>query len=284
MIYFREYAPHPALQSFVRHYWVIHIQLDPATPPDQLPRKPYPPTTEQCLYFYPFDRPYSVRVGNESPDNAALSNIVGQQLTRYNITLNTNYLMLKVSFRPGALFRLLGVPMHLLADGYADLEAITGKAVKEVNERLPEATTYAAMIRLIDEFLCRKAAQCRQDSLPIDRVAQQLLNPAAYHQLDRLASDACLSIRQFERQFRQRVGVSPKLFSRIARFAQAHKLREANPNRSWLDIAYGCSYYDPNHLVKDFQQFTGTTPTQLFADERACDAFFDQFDRWKLRP
>lgn len=284
MIYFREYAPHPALQSFVLHYWVIHIQLDPTILAEQLPRKPYPPTTEQCLYFYPFDLPLSIRVGKQSPDNAASSNIVGQQLTRYNITLNTNYLMLKVSFRPGALFRLLGVPMHLLADGYADLESITGKAVKEVNERLPEATTYAAMIRLIDEFLLHKAAQCRQDILPIDRVAQKLLNPAAYHQLDQLASDACLSIRQFERQFRQRVGISPKLFSRIARFAQARKLREANPNRSWLDIAYGCSYYDPNHLVKDFQQFTGTTPTQLFADERACDAFFDQFDRWKLRP
>lgn len=284
MIFFREYAPHPALQSFVRHYWLIHIQLDPTTPPEQLPRKPYPPTTEQCIYFYPFDLPHSVRVGNQTADQATQGNIVGQQLTRYNITLNANYLMLKVSFQPGALFRLLGVPMYLLADGYADLEAITGKAVKEVNERLPDATTYAAMIRLVEEFLLRKAAQCRQDILPIDRVAQQLLNPAAYHQLDQLASNACLSIRQFERKFRERVGVSPKLFSRIARFGQAYKLREVNPNCSWLDIAYGCSYYDPNHLVKDFQQFTGTTPTQLFADERACDDFFDQFDRLRLRP
>lgn len=108
-----------------------------------------------------------------------------------------------------------------------------------------------------------------------------MLNPAVYHQLDRLASDACLSLRQFERLFRERVGVSPKLFTRIARFGQAHKLRQADPTRSWLDIAYGCSYCDPNHLVKDFQQFAGTTPTQLFADERACDDSFDTFDRWK---
>ncbi|GAB3642031.1 helix-turn-helix domain-containing protein [Spirosoma arcticum] len=278
MVFFREYAPNPALQTFVRHYWIIHIQLDPKTPREQLPKKPYPPITEQCLYFYPYDLPHSVRAGNQIPDNATSGNIVGQQLTRYNITLNTNYLMLKVSFQPGALFRLLGLPMHLFADSYADLEAITGKAIREVNERLPEATDYAAMVQLVEEFLLRKAAQCRQPILPIDRVAQRMLQPPAYHQLDRLASDACLSVRQFERKFRERLGVSPKLFTRIARFGQAYKLREADPARSWLDIAYGCHYYDPNHLVKDFQQFAGTTPGQLFSDELACQQFFDAYD------
>ncbi len=56
--------------------------------------------------------------------------------------------MLKVSFQPGSLFRLLGVPMNLLTDGHADQEAIMGKAVREIHDRLPEATDYAAMIRL----------------------------------------------------------------------------------------------------------------------------------------
>ena len=182
--------------------------------------------------------------------------------------------MLKVSFQPGSLFRLLGVPMHLLVDGHADMEVIAGKAVKELSERLPEATDYAAMIRLVETFLLSKAAQCRQPVLPIDRVARQMLLPASYHQLDQLASDACLSTRQFERKFRERVGVSPKLFSRVARFRRAYQIRETDPARSWVDIAYDCSYYDPTHLVKDFQQFAGTNPTQLFDEELAHRDFF----------
>ena len=283
MVFFREYAPHPALQDFVRHYYIIHIQLDPKTPRDRLPQKPYPPSTEQCLYFYPFDRPHSVKTGNLSPEDATSGIIVGQPLTRMNITINPNYLMLKVSFQPGALFRLLGVPMHLLTDGHADLEAITGKAVKEVNERLPEATNYAAMIRLVEEFLLRKAAQCRQSVLPIDRVARHMLTSASYHQLDQLAHDACLSTRQFERKFRERLGVSPKLFTRIARFRRAYQLREADPVRSWIDIAYGCHYYDPNHLVKDFQQFAGASPSQLFAEEQVLQQFFEALEARGLR-
>ncbi|MBO0949758.1 helix-turn-helix domain-containing protein [Fibrella forsythiae] len=276
MVFFREYAPHVALQSFVRHYWIIHVQLDPKIPKNQLPVKPYPPTTEQCLYFYPFDLPSSTKTGNATPENAAPGIIVGQPLTRMNITINPNYLMLKVSFQPGGLFRLLGVPMNLLVDGHADLEAVTGKAVQEVYERLPDATNYAAMIRLVEAFLLRQAAQCRQAELPIDLVARQMLQPSVYHQLDQLAHDACLSTRQFERKFRERLGVSPKLFTRIARFRNAYKLRELDPNRSWIDIAYDCHYYDPNHLIKDFQQFAGTNPSQLFNEELAHRHFFSR--------
>ena len=278
MVFFREYSSHPALAAFVRHYWIIHFRFDPNTLPEPLPPKPYPPSTEQCLYFYPFDLPHSVPFGSDKPISAASSNVLGQPLTRCNITINSNYLMLKVSFQPGALFRLLGVPMHLLTDRAADLEAIVGKAVKDVNERLPEASNYAAMIQLVEAFLLKKAATCRHDLLPIDRVATQMLNPLAYHQLDQLAQDACLSVRQFERKFRERVGVSPKLFTRIGRFAQAYKLREADPTRSWGDIAYACGYYDPNHLVKDFQQFGGTSPGQLFGEERGFDQYFLHLD------
>ncbi|WP_020600453.1 helix-turn-helix domain-containing protein [Spirosoma panaciterrae] len=283
MFFFKEYAPHPALHDFIRHYWIIHIQFDSRTLRQSPSPKPYPPTAEQCLYFYPFDLPHSVSVGSQTPLSAASSNIVGQQLTRQNITIKPNYLMLKVSFHPGALFRLLGVPMYLLADGVADLESVTSHTLKEVNERLPEALSYAAMIHLVEDFLLKKAAQCRQDVLPIDRVARQMLRSSAYHQLDRLAHDACLSPRQFERKFRERVGVSPKLFTRIARFGQAYKLRETSPGRSWADIAYACAYYDPNHLVKDFQQFAGATPSQLFADELALQQFFTAYEQAGLR-
>lgn len=277
MVFSRQYAAHPALQSFVRYYHIIHIQLDLKTPREQLPVKPYPPSTEQCLYFYPFDLPHSIKTGNENPERAISGMVVGQALSRMNITINPNYLMLKVSFQPGSLFRLLGVPMNLLVDSHAELEAITGNAVKTVRERLPEATDYAAMIQVVEQFLLRKASQCRQSLLPIDLVAQQMLLPGAYHQLDRLAYDACLSTRQFERKFRERLGVSPKLFTRITRFRYAYKLRENDPNRSWLDIAYACGYYDPNHLIKDFQQFAGTNPGQLFDEELIHQQFFETY-------
>ncbi len=217
------------------------------------------------------------------PEGATSGLVVGQALTRMNITINPNYLMLKVSFQPGSLFRILGVPMNLLTDGHVDLEAIVGSVTKEINQQLPEAAGYSAMIQVVEQFLLRKAGQCRQSLLPIDLVAQQMLLPGAYHQLDRLAHDACLSTRQFERKFRERLGVSPKLFARITRFRHAYKLRENDPIRSWIDIAYACGYFDPNHLIKDFQQFAGTNPSQLFEEEVAHQQFFAAYEE-RTRP
>jgi len=47
--------------------------------------------------------------------------------------------------------------------------------------------------------------------------------------LDWPANQACLSQRQFYRQFMQREGISPKLYARIARFENAMKLKNAQP-------------------------------------------------------
>lgn len=271
------YTPHPALHPFVRHLRIIHVQFDPAANGNKLPVKPYPPSTEQCLYFYPYDRPQSTKAGSDTAERTAMGNVMGQPLTRMNIMIQPNYLMLKVSFQPGGIFRLLGLPMDKIADGHADLRSVAGRAIDDVNEQLLNTAEYDTMIQIVEQFLLRKAARCRQSQLPIDRVAQQMLDPAGYHQLDRLAADACLSTRQFERKFRERVGVSLKLFTRISRFRQAYQLRETDPDRSWLDIAYACSYYDPNHLIKDFQQFAGTSPGQLFAEDQVCQDLFRQY-------
>ena len=275
MFFSKFYVPHPALQPFVRHCRILHVRFDPGA--TALPVKPYPPTTEQCLYFYPYDFPSSTKFDSKQPEQPSFSNIMGQPLTRMNITISPNYLMLKVSFQPGGLFRLLGLPVNEVTDGHADLRAVAGTAIDDVNEQLQNTAGYDRMIQIVKGFVLQKATRCRHQQLPIDRVAQQMLDPAGYHQPGRLAADACLSTRQFERKFRERVGGQPKLFTRIARFRQAYFLCQTDSARSWLDIAYACRYYGPNHLVKDFQQFAGTNPGQLFTDDQVCQDLFRQY-------
>jgi len=78
-----------------------------------------------------------------------------------------------------------------------------------------------------------------------------------------LASRACLSIRQFERVFKQRIGLPPKHFSRLVRFAHAWTIKEQQPDISWTKIAYECGYFDQMHLIRDFQEFAGVNPSSI---------------------
>ncbi|HET9744437.1 MAG TPA: helix-turn-helix domain-containing protein, partial [Chitinophagaceae bacterium] len=86
-----------------------------------------------------------------------------------------------------------------------------------------------------------------------------LANPSRFS-LDWLAKEACLCPRQFNRKFTQRMGVGPKLYSRIVRFYKAYEYKEAHPEDDWLTIALLFGYTDYQHMVKDFTQFARVTP------------------------
>ncbi len=59
------------------------------------------------------------------------------------------------------------------------------------------------------------------------------------------------------------MGVSPKFFARICRFYKAFETKELNPHLNWQKIAWDAAYTDYQHLVKDFKQFSGSTPNTL---------------------
>jgi AraC-like DNA-binding protein len=80
-----------------------------------------------------------------------------------------------------------------------------------------------------------------------------------------MATSCHLTPRQFERRFLDQVGVSPKLYARIVRFNAALDRKLQCPNRSWTEIAHALHYHDQMHMVHDFQDLAGNTPSQLFA-------------------
>jgi transcriptional regulator GlxA family with amidase domain len=64
-------------------------------------------------------------------------------------------------------------------------------------------------------------------------MAPQMLAKAGFGRISAMAERAGLSVRQFRRTFLQKVGVSPKLFARIARFEAAlDRMRRSTPTFS----------------------------------------------------
>lgn len=220
-----------------------------------------PPAPQQCLYFYP--RGGMRTFHHKEGKFIALphSILVGPQVSRLALHFPAEHLMLCAAFWPGGLHRLLGVPVAEMLDYSVESRALLGPAVGEVEARLAEAPDYATMLAVLEAYLLRMLRRLRPHTeRPLDRLGASL---------DQLAAEACLSPRQFERNFVERVGLSPKLFARIARFDQAFGLKERRPGLDWLAVAVQCGYYDYRHLVRDFRAFAGVTPPQLLAAETA---------------
>lgn len=263
MKFFQSYSPTTLQKSIIRTLQILHIQWDD--------NEPMPPpfitclaNTEQNLYFYPRD-PVTVY---ESPDRdgfkAAKANITGPKNRPVGLRFGKDYLMIKVAFNPTGLYRLLKIPMQQTVNkGLNATQFFTGK-IDVVCQTLSELTRYQEMQAVISEFLDELITQGVLDQEPLDEVAIKMLNPMANYTLPEWASMACLSLRQFERNFMTRVGISPKMYLRIVRFENAMKLKNQTPEKSWSEIALDCAYDDSSHLLREFRQFAEFPPGTLF--------------------
>jgi AraC-like DNA-binding protein len=234
---------------------------DLATPAIIRPMAAFP---NQCLYFFPFE-PSQIADKKGGFCSSPREMVIGPYTEGINLRLSpmqTGW-VLKVDFQPGALYRLMGLPMHEIRNQPFDGGEGFGRDIRQVTEQLREAVTFNQMIQLVEGFLLKKAAKARK-ILPIDQVFSKVLSCPQQQTIDQLAACSCLSLRQFERQFLDRLGISPKFFIRQARFTQAYLLKRKQPQLSWTEVAYQCGYFDQMHLIRDFKQFSSYTPTAYF--------------------
>ncbi|WP_051664019.1 helix-turn-helix transcriptional regulator [Dyadobacter crusticola] len=263
MIY-KIYTPSLHVQQYVSHYHLLHFDLKGSAVD---PVKLYYPRPEQCLTFDIIGRVIGENTNTGVTQKRSFSYLSRQQTSAFNLRFESEYMMLKIVFKPGSLYRLLGIPMNELVENYLDAEQVIPADVSAVNEMLLEAADYGGIIQVIERYLTGKIKQVNERLRPRDRIYDLLESARPGHSLEWLADQACLSARQLQRKYIQYVGVSPVVFQRIQRFNYAMNLKEADMANSWLTIALQCGYSDLQHLIKDFKQFSSVTPSALIQEE-----------------
>lgn len=254
------YEPHPILRGFVNNIMIHQVKFDSAQPQFNFS---IPPLPEQSLFFYVRDSLDAENTATNKKETLSSSIIVGPHTNRHIMTPGRNHLMIKVGFQPGGLYRLLGIPMNeLLCKDSFNCTDLLGDEVNDVNDKLKHAVSFTEMKTIIENFLIKRTGKLKQ-ALPIDQVFLLLIKERGLIKIDQLASHACLSTRQFERVFQQRIGLPPKHFARLVRFSQAWIMKEQQPGISWTKIAHECEYFDQMHLIRDFQEFAGVNPSHI---------------------
>jgi len=164
-------------------------------------------------------------------------------------------------FQPAGFHALFSIPMHELTDKNFDAHAVLGPVVSRLEQLLGECRTFEQRLHVANKFLLRRAIEVRCFDGIAGVAARILLGGDS--RIATLADNAGLSIRQLERIFLQQLGVRPKLFARIARFEAALDSKARSAQKSWTDVAHEFGYHDQMHMVHDFEEFTGGTPTNV---------------------
>lgn len=255
----KTYIPHLALQEYVLNIFTVDFTL-PEGINDVI--TPFPPFPFQSLMFYCNDPVSMGRPEKEDFDKQPLILLTGPQVSRVNIKVHTQLRSIRVDFLPGGMYRMLGIPMHELLDDGFDAVDFFGSEMMSISEQLQHLSDLEEGKNIVEKFLLNQTRSLKT-ILPFDSAICVLLEHNGNMTIEKIAALSCLSLKQFERRCKERIGMNPKMYARILKFSKAYRLHEAFPQVSWTEIAYQVGYYDQMHMIRDFKAFAGVNPSVI---------------------
>lgn len=157
--------------------------------------------------------------------------------------------------------------MHELKDTFIEADSVFPNEITTTSEQLKNARSYAELLKIAELFVLNLISKSKRDLRGIDKAASLIQQNRGPVSIDWLAKESCLSPRQFERLFKERMGITASHLQKIVRFENAFINKNVHPEKDWLSIALESGYYDYQHLARDYKEITGLTPTSFYKIE-----------------
>ncbi|THU39437.1 AraC family transcriptional regulator [Niastella caeni] len=251
---YRIFSPPENLRSVVRYFWV----LENNNPGNSTII--FSPLADGCPGIM-IQQPDKGTFHTEDNRQLSSSFLYGQTVQPTKLYLTGQLNTVGVCFHPNALQAVFGIDANELTGTCVDLGLIQHKKERYVSEKLLTAASIEEQINTISTSLFNSLQYMgnRQDTVTQFAMAEILQGkgdisfPALHKKLQ-------LSERTLERRFKQSIGISAKLFSRICRFQEALSQLRKNNYQKLSDIAYENGYADQSHFIRSFKEFTGVSP------------------------
>jgi len=254
---YRHIPPSAAVSRFVEFYWT----LEGTSFTDTIQRIIPDGRAGLILNFAdPFES-YSRGAWRRQPQSFFVGQITGPLLLRPSGPAA----MLGIQFRPHGAAQLLRLPVRELNDVAVPLVDLCPRLFRQLEESRDFENPGEA-IAAVERAFRYLAERCPPSEVPLDYAIGVLDRTRGLMRLRHLAQQIGWSSRQLQRRFKDAVGISAKLFARMQRFQTIlHATDASAPN--WVVAALDSGYYDQSHLIRDFREFAGKTPTALLDEE-----------------
>lgn len=230
-----------------------------------------PPAARQCISFN-FGDAWKVRSGGHPVLAPRTGWASGAMTERGTFDIPRRAETIDVLFHSGVAHNFLRVPADALTDQVVPLDDLWGAGAQQLADQLAECSAVMERVRLIEQELVRRLRALRWMNVelgPLTRLIERERGVVTVEQLTRLSG---WSRQHLARKFRQQVGVSPKQFCRYTRFHALLTQAYLTPRPDWATLAAEFGYYDQAHLIAEFKEFTGLTPSQFFHPPAAAPA------------
>ena len=197
-----------------------------------------------------------------APEKTLFPGVYGQTQTFSKVVSNAEFGIFGFYLYPQALSQLFCLPASELSNQTVDTKTFCGKEGEILEEQIMLASSIYERVNLASDFLEARLKNVRTPYSNMISSITALSNLSPISAIKSMAEDSFLSVRQFERRFKEFTGFRPKLYFRIARFNSL--LNKPFENKSLAQIAYEYGYYDQSHFIHDFKNFSGCNPGAYF--------------------
>lgn len=207
------------------------------------------------------DRPAGeVRFGSFTAGVYARPVIVGSTGSAY---------CLQVNFSPLGALRFFRLPQSEIAGRTLPLDDLLCSGGKLLVSELHDAPDWPRRFGLLDRFIAARFDAARAPHETVRQVWHGLVESRGAVSVGTLAQAAGVGRRHLAKLFRAEIGATPKTMARILRFEHARDMAKNVPRLGWADLAYAAGYADQAHLVREFRELSGLSPTDLLRGDRA---------------
>ncbi len=248
-------APSPVLAPFVRAFWYFEGAFSHEM------ERVLPSGTGQLLVNLAEDELRAYRRTDEGWEVArtGAAAVSGPHTAPFAIDTAEQRAIAGVDLRAGGTSVLCASPASEVLNRHLSLEDLWGRAGRDLPDRLREERTPERILAALEAEVTRRAARALEPDPGMVWALDELERGAPVASVVKRLG---MSDTRFVRRFETWVGLTPKRYARLRRFRRAVELARVGQPESWADVAAQCGYYDQAHLIRDFSQFSGETPTR----------------------
>ncbi|MGC3944388.1 MAG: helix-turn-helix domain-containing protein [Chryseolinea sp.] len=258
---YQTFPAHTDLSSFVKCYWILEVPLQ-----QDVEKQLIVPDGCIEMFFILGDDVKRFTSDNDyiiQPREMVLGQITEPFYVQPAGHVNT----FAVRFYPYGFSNFVLCSIKDLANKETPLAALFGaEAATTLANDIRRAADTLKRIEIVEAFLLQRLT----DSVTVDGIVKQTIDAifcsGGAASINSILKDDPSKRRQLERKFMKQVGVSPKQLGKMIRLQSALKILLNQQAGSLTEIAYESDYYDQAHFIKDFKDFTGTTPRAFLGD------------------
>ncbi len=187
--------------------------------------------------------------------------IVGCQTKHFVIDTSHPTTLLSVLFKSGVALDIFGLSAKELHNQIVTLKDLWGSKADHIYNRLMATHDVTERFCILENALQSHMVHNRERHYAVDYALDTLVAGSQPMSIKDLQYEVALSPPRFIQVFRDEIGFTPKVFTRLQRFHRVLDIISDTSHVDWADLALQLGYYDQSHLINEFRKFAGISPS-----------------------